>query len=352
MAVASEVTGRRLGRDAWCRCGGTSPGWPAARVAIAEDEPMPRSLLTSLVAAALFALPATASAADTVVVPDPAAQQITALGGQIVWVTGAFGHQRLMQRGADGTISAVKGTREARSYPSIDLGLDSAGRLQLTYMRCDAGTACQVLWNDLDGRRATFRNLAIPGCTVSTAPSQWRTRIAYGLFCKGSAKNRKLSGLYVKSASRKPVRLPRPKDAVRFGITGVGSVDLRGDRVAATAVDIYQYSYVVTTGGKVLRSFLAAASEGESDAHARGLSLENGLVSWTLTNAEHTGDPLESIVLRQAGNCLTIERLVSPPGTQEFLATDIAADDATLYLLVPGTGIVIHTFTPAPTPTC
>ena len=59
---------------------------------------MPRSLLTSLLAAALLALPATASAADTLVVPDPAAQQITALDGTVVWVSGKFGHQKLMQR--------------------------------------------------------------------------------------------------------------------------------------------------------------------------------------------------------------------------------------------------------------
>ena len=83
---------------------------------------MPRSLLTSLLAAALLAVPATASAADTLVAPDPAAQQITALDGTIVWVTGEFGHQRLMQRTPDGTISAVKGARESRNYRSIDLG--------------------------------------------------------------------------------------------------------------------------------------------------------------------------------------------------------------------------------------
>jgi hypothetical protein len=313
---------------------------------------MPRSLLTSLIAAALLAVPAAASAADTLVVPDPAAQQITALGEQLVWVTGAFGHQRLMQRTADGTISAVKGTREARSYPSIDLGRNSDGRLLLTYMRCDAGGPCVTLWNDLDGRRATFRKLTIPNCTVSTAPSQWRTRIAYGLHCTGSAKNRKLTGLYVKTGSHEPVRLPRPRDAIKFGITNVGSVDLRGDRVAATAVDVYEYSYVVTVRGTVLRSFLAAASEGDSDEHARGLSLENELTSWTLTDAEHAGDPNEALIFRQAGNCLQRERLIGPPDSQAFLATDIAADDASLYLLVPGTGIVSHTFTADPTLTC
>jgi hypothetical protein len=311
---------------------------------------MLRFLPTSLLAAAALAVPATASAADTLVVSDPAAQQISALDGTVVWVSGAFGHQKLMQRTADGTISAVAGTREARSYPSIDLGRTSDGSPLLTYMRCDAGAPCVTLWNDLDGRRATFRKLTLPGCSVSTAPSQWRTRIAYGLSCTGSARNRKLSGLYVKTGSHAPVRLPRPADAVKFGITNVGSVDLRGDHVAATAADIYEYSYVVTTGGHVLRSFLAAASEGDSDGHARGLALETTATSWTLTDAEHAGDPREAIIFRQVGGCQAIERLVSPPSSEEFLATDLAADGGTLYLLVPGSGIVTHAFTPDPTP--
>ena len=210
---------------------------------------MHRSLLTFLAVAALLALPATA-AADTLVASDPAAEQVTALDGTLVWVTGEFGHQRLMQRAPDGTISAVKGTREARDYRGVDLGRDSDGKLRLTYLRCDAAGPCQALWNDLDGRRATFRTLALPGCRVATAPAQWRTRIAYGLFCTGSAKNRKNSGLYVKHGSRKPVRLPRPKDAVKFHITNIADVDLRSTRVAAVAADIYEYSFSQTTAGQ------------------------------------------------------------------------------------------------------
>jgi hypothetical protein len=316
---------------------------------------MHRSLLTSLLAAAALALPAaTAAAADTVVVADPAAQQITALDGTVAWVTGSFGHQKLMQRTPDGTVAAVKGTREARVYRSIDLGHDQDGALRLTYLRCDgnASSSCQALWNDLDGRRATFRNLAIAHCTVATAPSWWRTKIAYGLDCTGSAASRKLTGLYVKTGSHKPVRLPRPKDAVKFGVTRIGSVDLRGTHLAATANDIFEYAFSETTAGRSIRSFLAAASEGDSDEHARGLAIQSAGTFWTLTNASHAGDPDETIVFRQVGTCLQRERLVSPDETGHFLATDLAADGASLYLLVPGTGIVAHTFTADPTLTC
>lgn len=316
---------------------------------------MHRLLLTSLLATGALALPAaTAAAADTVVAPDTAATQITALDGTLAWASGAFGHQKLMQRTPDGTISVVKGTREARSYRSIDLGHDQDGALRLTYLRCDgyANLTCKALWNDLDGRRATFRNLTIPNCTVSTAPSWWRTRIAYGLDCAGSRANRKLTGLYLKTGSRKPVRLPRPKAAINFGVTQISAVDLRGTRVAATVSDIFEYSYSQTVTGGDIRSFLAAASEGDSGEDVPGLAIQSAATHWTLTDSEHAGDPNQAVIFRQRGDCLRIERLISASEQAPFLATDLAADGATLYLLVPGVGIVTHTFTPGPTPSC
>jgi hypothetical protein len=314
---------------------------------------MHRLPLAFIIAAACLAPPADAAAQDTLVAPDPAAQQVTALDGTIVWVSGRFGSQRLLQRAPDGTIAPVKGAPQSRSYRSIDLGKDSDGELRLTYLRCDTSSSCKSLWDDLDGRRATFRNLEAPKCKVNTVVSQWRTRLAYGLFCTGSAANQKLTGLYTKSGSRKPVRLPRPKDAVKFGVRTIESVDLRGTRVAAVAADIFEYSFSQTAGGSDMRSFLAAASEGDSDENARGLAIQSAATHWTLTDATHAGDPNEAVVFRQAGDCLQRERLVSPPDTgQEFEAIDLAADGATLYLVRPGTGIVAHTFAPDPTFTC
>ena len=130
--------------------------------AMAEDCPMPRFLLTSLLAAALLALPATASAADTLVVPDPAAQQITALDGAVAWVSGTFGNQTLMLRTSDGTISAVKGAPASRNYRSIDLGRSRSNTLVLTYLRCDRGRPCKPISDDLAGHRATFAKLTRP----------------------------------------------------------------------------------------------------------------------------------------------------------------------------------------------
>lgn len=193
----------------------------------------------------------------------------------------------------------------------------------------------------------------IAGCTVATAPSWWRTRIAYGLDCTGSAANRKLTGLYVKKGSRKPVRLPRPKDAVKLGVTRVGSVDLRGARVAATAVDIFECSYSETTAGRHVRSFLAAASEGESDERARGLAIQSAQTWWTLTDSTHTGDPASALIFRRSGHCLQRESLTNASEADDsFRATDLAVDGATLYLLVPGVCVVTHAFTPDPDLTC
>jgi hypothetical protein len=313
---------------------------------------MHRLLVTPLLAAAALALPAAAAAAaDLLVAPDPAAQQLTALDGTIVWVSGTFGHQKLMQRTPDGVVAPVKGTREARSYRSIDLGHDSDGALRLTYLRCDTNSSCKALWNDLDGRRATFRKLTLPQCAISTAPSWWRTRIAYGLDCTGSAANRRRTGLYVKNGSRAPKRLPLPKDAVKFGVNRIESVDLRASRVAAVAADIYEYAFSESVDGTGMSSFLAAASEGESDANARGLSLGSGGTLWALTDAEHANDPKEALLFRVAGGCLRLERMSSPPDG-DFAATDLAVEGTTLYLLVPGTGIVTHEFVPAATPSC
>jgi hypothetical protein len=316
-----------------------------------DDAPMHRFLLTSVLAATALALPVTAAAADTVVASDPAAQQLTALDGTIVWVSGTFGHQKLMQRTPDGVIAAVKGTREARSYRSIDLGHDSDSALRLTYLRCDTNTSCKALWNDLDGRRATFRTLTLPRCAVSTAPSWWRTRVAYGLDCTGSAANRKRTGLYVKNGSRPPKRLPLPKDAVKFGINRIESVDLRATRVAAIAADIYEYAFSESVNGTGMSSFLAAASEGDSDEHARGLALGSGGTLWALTDAEHQNDPKEAILFRLVDDCLRLERMNTPPDG-DFAATDLAVDGTALYLLVPGAGIVTHEFAPAATPSC
>ena len=70
---------------------------------------------------------------------------------------------------------------------------------------------------------------------------------------------------------------------------------------------------------------------------------------WALTDAEHAGDPNESVIFRTAGACTQDERLITPAGPDQessFLASDLAVSGKTLYLVVPGTGIVAHGFVP------
>jgi hypothetical protein len=174
--------------------------------------------------------------------------------------------------------------------------------------------------------------------------------VTYGLACrKGKGFDAKRSGLYVKRGSRAPRRLPLPKDAVKFGANQMTSVDLRAMRVGAVAADIFEYAFSETVAGKQRHSFLAAASEGDSDEHTRGLALGTGNALWALVDAEHGGDPNQAVIYRQTGSCVQHESLATPAGPDQessFLATDLAVDGSKLYLVVPGTGIVSHDFTP------
>jgi hypothetical protein len=290
-----------------------------------------------------------AARADTTVVPDPVAQSVAALDGTVVWVSGSFGSQVLMQRTAAG-VSRVQGAPVAKAYRSIDLGRDALGALVLTYLRCRTASRCVARQDHLNGVRRGVAGLTLPRCSLSTAPALWRTRAAYGLECRrGRTFDRRRSGLYVKTRRGTPRRLPLPADAVRFGANLVKAVDLRGTRVGAIAADVYEYAFSQTVTGRERRSFLAAASEGDSDAHAHGVSLGAGGTLWTLVAAQHVGDPNQAIIFRQVGACLEHETLANAAGPDQesgFRATAAAVDGAALYLVVPGTGIVTHAFAP------
>jgi len=307
-----------------------------------------RVLLWGAVLTATLVAPSIASAADTVVVPDAAAEQVTALDGTIVWVSGTYGKQTLWQQTAGG-VARVKGAPEAVLYNSIDLGRNTKNKLVLTYQRCGAGS-CKMLNDDLKGHRRSFRNLTLKRCKLATAPARWRSRSAYGLSCTTSNNqvDEGRSGLYVKTGSKAPKRLPRPADARRFHITAITMVDLRGTYVSAVIADNYQYAFVQTTSGKSKRSIFSAASEGDSDEHTLGLALGAGGTMWALTQAEHSGDPNLTVIFRASRTCYDRERLFSPinsaSGVGIFRARDIAVDGPTVYLVVPGTGIVTHEF--------
>lgn len=181
-------------------------------------------------------------------------------------------------------------------------------------------------------------------------------RIAYGQACRTSSNRHDAarSGLYVKKRGATARHLPRPKDAKRFGVDFIESVDLRGTRVAAVVADIYEYAFSQSVNGTGMRSFFAAGSEGEGDASARGLSLAGGNAMWTLVTSSHTGDPDQTLIFRQTTDGdLQRECLTGPGENGVFPAVDVAVDGPAMYLVAPSIGIVAHPFAPAPpSPTC
>jgi hypothetical protein len=308
-------------------------------------------LLAALAALLLAASAARAADAATPVVADPAAQDVTALDGTVVWVSGAPGAQALMRHDASGD-RAVQGAPRAYAYRSIDLGRDRSGRLVLSYVRCSTASSCAMRRDDLRGHRASFRGLEPSRCSLTTAPAVWRTAAAYGLLCRKAGSrtfDAARSGLYVKADGRSARRLPLPRAATQAGATSITHVDLRGTRVAAVAADVYAFAFSQSTSGTAMQSMRAATSEGDGDERVVGLALGTTATLWTLTDSSHAGDPNSARIARLAAGCHTWQTLTNPAGPGEadgYPATALTADGATVYVVVPGTGIVTHDFAP------
>jgi hypothetical protein len=233
-----------------------------------------------------------------------------------------------MQR-SGGVTARVAGAPVAQAYRSVDLGHDRHGALVLSYRRCSSFSRCVARRDDLRGHRASFRGLVPRGCALSSGVAVWKARVAYGLECRDARR----TGLYVSGH-----HLPRPPDAVRFGARQITAVDLRGARVAAVASDVYEYAFVETVAGNRMASFLAAASEGDSDEHVRGLALGTGGALWALTDAEHAGDPEVAVVHRLAGDCDDWQTL---DGARDGMAVD----GSDVYLLAGG-DVAAHPYAP------
>jgi len=84
------------------------------------------------------------------------------------------------------------------------------------------------------------------------------------------------------------------------------------------------------------------------------MSLGAGARLWTLVDALHVGDPNQARISRLGANsCADTQMLENPPGpaaAERYRAEAMAVDGDTIYLYLPGTGIVTHEF--APTFTC
>lgn len=284
----------------------------------------------------------------------PGAHAFSVLGGTAVWVEGEFGSQTLMQRSPDGTVAPVQGAPVAKHYGSVDLGIDAEGKLVLTYTRCvRVASRCAAMRDDLHGARTRFRGLEPARCSLSTAPAIWRSRMVYGLLCtKSSGRTRTVdaagSGLYFKNGDKAARRLGTPREARRAGADVVSQVDVRKAGIAAIAADISHYAwYRWARRDAPSRTWLVATSEGDTDGRAAGLTIGARNHTFTLATYSHPEEPNSSVITRQTEACLETQVLKNPEGPEEhegYPAVDIAADGEKLYLLVPGKGMVSHTF--------
>ena len=299
-------------------------------------------ILPTLLATAL--LVPVAAHAETVP-PDPDAQQVTALGGTIVWTSGASGG-KLMHRDADGKVTQIG---EATAFRNPDLGRDAQGRLLLTYARCTTLSKCTYVRDDLAGDAVRFKGLAPKNCAVSSPPAVWRSTVAYGLSCSKRVGGRRVAdnartGLYVKKGAKKAIRLSAPRNAKKAGSLMIDDVDLRGSQVAAIYADIYAFAVVQSTTGSLRRSTRVATSEGDGEQRSAGVVLGTGDVRiWSLSRSSHAESPAQTIIHRIAKSCDDYQTLTGASHDDHPL-TDLAVDDGTLYAVDPGVGIVSHAY--------
>jgi hypothetical protein len=323
---------------------------------MSEIGPVTKTALTGILAVVALAVPGVA-AADTTIATDPGVSsspgrgQMAALDGTIVWVSGDYPTEVLMQH-TDAGSARVAGAPQALAYHSLDLGHDARGRLVLTYQRCASPTDCRTLRDDLHGHREGITGLTRPRCSLSAAPAIWGRRTAYGLYChkpRSDAVDEARSGLYVKTGSGTPRHLPRPRKAIRYHAATMTSVDLSGSRVSAVATGGYEYAFSETVTGRGLHSFLSVS--GEQDGGEFTTAAVRGEGDSTLAMVEGPLQGLdEAIVFRLSGGCLESESVVDPEGSGHPPSA-LAVDGPTLYLAVAGVGIVRHAFSPG-LPSC
>jgi len=310
-----------------------------------------RTLISVAALTALAAAPTPASA-DTVVDPLAEAQAMTALRDIVVWIDG----DRLNHHSADGAHIPVQGA-PAGNYRSVDLGLTASGRVVLTYRRCQFATSnvCQVVSDDLNGHRVSFKRLAPKRCEVTSAPSRWRDRVAYGLSCAKphgppDVFDPRRSGLFVRTGDHPPKRLRLPDNVERNESYFISSVDLRGERVAAVVhADGFGRAIAQGIDRSQPRSVFVSGGGEEARDFESGTAIGTNGALWTFSFGFESSSVFATIRRIERDGCVAADNLPAPPPstTADYPATAMAADGDRLYLFVRGTGIVVHPFSPA-----
>ena len=310
------------------------------------------ALIASITVAALAAGPSVASAApDTARISDVGAQSMTALDGKVVTITGAAPNHSLKLRQPNGTVVSV--LAPVGTYRSVDLGHDASGNLILTYIRCDIGSpSCNAYVDDLAGHRTAFQALTPARCRLSSAPSRWGNRTAFGLLCDKlsgppNVFDASRSGLFVRTGSGTPKRLRAPSGTARR----VDRVDLRGTIVGAVAPSNESRAFTQTVDATNLRSMQITDNQGETDSWTTlSMALGSGERLWTLVveSQEEGADVTQRISRLGPGTC-QVERipvLVDPNTNQPVIPFAALAVDANTLWVESASGIATRAFAP------
>jgi hypothetical protein len=257
---------------------------------------------------------------------DPKAADGDALRGVVVWHRDR-GRDLVLMRRIAGRTSRVPGVPPARSFGSVDLGLDARGRVIASYARCDERPHCRPYVADV--RRGGERRHALPrhrGCRAPGATSQWGSRIAYTLICPGSARG----GVYVARGGRTRRVLP---------LTGGVEIDLGRRLLSASNHE----SVWATTVDARCRRRLAAPDMPPGVAY-RAAHVAGNRVWWLHQVVEDFGGgavELHGVVLgprcsAPAEPARDLSHLVFDPWVEDF-----GIDRSRLYIALPfGDGIV------------
>lgn len=311
------------------------------------------TLIASITVAALAAGPSVANAAsDTARINDVGPQFMTALDGKVVKITGAGPNHTLTLRQPDGTLGPVPGA-PSRPYRSVDLGHDASGNLVLTYIRCDDGVHCKAYVDDLAGNRRSFQSLTPTRCELSSAPSRWGSRTAYGLLCDKptgppNVFDASRSGLFVRTGSGTPKRLRAPAGTTRW----VNRVDLRGTIVGAVAPSNESRAFTQTVDATQLRSMKITDNQGETDDwQTMGMALGSGARLWTLVvESQEEGDDVTQRISRLGPGSCEVEAFpvaVDPITREPAIPFGALAVDANTLYVDTSNGIATRAFTPA-----
>lgn len=170
----------------------------------------------------LAALPARAMAADRLVLDDPAAEQVVAARGLLVFVGQDTSNRDVLRRQRGPTVKRLR-SRTAANIKDLDLGSDKRGRTVLVFSRCGdllRASTCKLFQYDFRRRRTLrLHGVSRRGCEEA-GPSISRGTL---VFVRRGSRRRCRPGIYAKRPGRR---------GRRIALRRAGSTDFQAGRIA------------------------------------------------------------------------------------------------------------------------